>query len=580
MIPAVPHPSVRSSAEKRMFHVIEDAAGSNDWVCLHSLGLARHQRKRRAEIDFLLITPQGALVLEVKGGRVSRIQGRWSSVDRYGTRHALKESPFEQASTAMFSLERTFKEEFHGTRLAQLLLGYGVVVPDVVLDSLGTEAEEVLYDRRDRSRPFAEYVARALAFARASNPPRVAPRRAERERLVEYLRGDFDLVPTIATQADNVLNELVRLTREQYQVLDVLDRVPRVVCEGSAGTGKTLLALEAARRHVRRRRSTLLLCFNRQLAAHMRGVAGTNSSDLLTIDSIHHVMTELIAGSSLKIEFEAEAASATQDEVFSVLQPHYAALAMMEGVRPPWEVLVLDEGQDVLTADYLDFLDVSVDGGGLETGRWAVFLDSNNQAAVYGRFDNRAFQRLLCFGQRVLLTTNCRNTREISHEAEMLSRPEVTASARVSGSPVDYRWYASEGDQVRHINEIVTGLLASGVDGSRVAILSARSLAKSVLRTRLAFGTCRQGDGQPAGKTGVRLSTISAFKGLEADFVVLVDIEELESDWWRSILYVGMSRARTQLFVLMPKHCRPSYEAQLGQFLRSSTSQDAEEAGR
>ena len=40
MIPSTIHPHVRSSAERRLFEVIRDAPGTEDWVCLHSLGLA------------------------------------------------------------------------------------------------------------------------------------------------------------------------------------------------------------------------------------------------------------------------------------------------------------------------------------------------------------------------------------------------------------------------------------------------------------------------------------------------------------------------------------------------------------
>ena len=51
MIPATIHPDVKSAAEKRIFRLLRDAPGTDDWVVLHSLGLARHQTKRRGEID-------------------------------------------------------------------------------------------------------------------------------------------------------------------------------------------------------------------------------------------------------------------------------------------------------------------------------------------------------------------------------------------------------------------------------------------------------------------------------------------------------------------------------------------------
>ena len=56
MIPATIHPDVRSGGERRIFALLREARETNNWICLHSLGLARHAYKRRAEIDFLVIS--------------------------------------------------------------------------------------------------------------------------------------------------------------------------------------------------------------------------------------------------------------------------------------------------------------------------------------------------------------------------------------------------------------------------------------------------------------------------------------------------------------------------------------------
>ena len=51
-------------------------------------------------------------------------------------------------------------------------------------------------------------------------------------------------------------------------------------------------------------------------------------------------------------------------------------------------------------------------------------------------------------------------------------------------------------------------------------------------------------------------ATVSAFKGLESDVVVLVGIEQLDSNWWSSVLYVGMSRARVRLHLVIDESAR------------------------
>ena len=47
------------------------------------------------------------------------------------------------------------------------------------------------------------------------------------------------------------------------------------------------------------------------------------------------------------------------------------------------------------------------------------------------------------------------------------------------------------------------------------------------------------------------------FKGLENDVVILVGVKDIESDWWRAVTYVGMSRARFRLYVISHIDCDP-----------------------
>lgn len=48
-----------------------------------------------------------------------------------------------------------------------------------------------------------------------------------------------------------------------------------------------------------------------------------------------------------------------------------------------------------------------------------------------------------------------------------------------------------------------------------------------------------------------RFATAQAFKGMESKVVVLCDVDRIDSDDDRSLLYVAMSRARSLLTVLL-----------------------------
>ena len=50
-------------------------------------------------------------------------------------------------------------------------------------------------------------------------------------------------------------------------------------------------------------------------------------------------------------------------------------------------------------------------------------------------------------------------------------------------------------------------------------------------------------------------SIVSGFKGLENDVVILAALTDIETDWHRGVAYVGMSRARTRLHVIIHDDC-------------------------
>lgn len=67
MLPHFP-PKRITASEAETFRLVRDAPESDHWICLHSLGLARHRRKEYAEADFVIIAPACVFCIEVKGG--------------------------------------------------------------------------------------------------------------------------------------------------------------------------------------------------------------------------------------------------------------------------------------------------------------------------------------------------------------------------------------------------------------------------------------------------------------------------------------------------------------------------------
>lgn len=581
MIPPLIHPGVKSAAERKLFDVIRNAPGTEDWVCLHSLALARHEVKRRGEVDFLLLTRKGVFFLEVKGGRISRQGGVWIFTNRWGEEDRKYESPYQQASGAMFSLERDLRDHFgRDHRLGNLLFGYGVMFPDIEFDDHGTEGDPAItYDYRHRHTPLTAFVERMAVYSRQRDPAqRYAPTEKDIRDLTEFLRGDFDRVPSLAARLDEATGRLLELTREQYYVLDAYESevFPRLVIQGGASTGKTLLAAECAIREAGRAGGrTLFLCYNRLLAAYLRRVVASRSvGDRLAVWSVYAYFNHLIQGSSFAAEFTRKREGLSDDAVYGQLYPEYAGLALMEAEGERYDTLVLDEAQDFLTRPVLGVLDMLLKSG-IQGGRWRVFCDVNNQGAVYGRYEAAALAELLRVGHSSVLSLNRRNTREIAQETTMLAAPRVPSVGVTPGVSVEYVWYEKPGEQPGRLKNLLYRLYEGGVKAGRITVLTTRAVAQSCLPAVtdpvLEQVTEQNVYDVVTGAHGsTTFSTVSAFKGLENDYIVLADVERLDSDWWRSVLYVGMSRARAGLSVLLPASLRPEYEASLFRSMQAS----------
>ncbi len=154
--------------------------------------------------------------------------------------------------------------------------------------------------------------------------------------LVDFLRGDFEFCIKKGTEAKELQDEILRLTSEQIRCLESLRGNRRCFFSGAAGTGKTVLAVEFAKRNARNGDRVLFLCFNRLLAYKLNMELG-EFSDRITVDNFHHYLEELALRSSLREEFEAieqKAFSAGNDadkkQLFKETFPFYAELALSE----------------------------------------------------------------------------------------------------------------------------------------------------------------------------------------------------------------------------------------------------------
>lgn len=425
MIPPEFDEHTTSSAERRLFHLLQHDPDTRDWVVLHSLGLSSRQNGPFGEIDFVVLMPQGVVVcLEVKGGRVSCQDGVWQTIDRGGKASEFKRSPFMQAREGMFALMAAVQRKFGTTHTAsKCLYASAVVFPDVSTPPQTIEFEPwEAIGREDLNAPISRSILRTVSGQRKKLgfSPCEGLDKAVRE-VRQFLRPDFERIvvrPGVIAETERLL---VSLTEDQYRVLDTVAENLRCVVEGAAGTGKTVLALEYARRCSRRGQRVLLLCFNRFLGDWLAVQTAAFGNGALVSGSYFRFLRDLILASSYRAEFEQEEQRSNAAGLFSEVYPFFGQLAAEE-TRDLFDTIVLDEAQDLLNPCTLDVLGALLRGG-LAGGRWFFFGDFTQQS-IYGSSSREArlsLLDLLCpHMTHARLVTNCRNTRRIGEETALL----------------------------------------------------------------------------------------------------------------------------------------------------------------
>ena len=574
MIPAQLDDSVVSAGERRVFHLLDTDPDTGGWTVLHSLGLARRRTGPYGEIDFVVLIPgEGILCLEVKGGRVSCEDGIWRTKDRHGNVAVLKKSPFMQARESMFALRSSIIDHF-GQRPPEsnCPIGFAVIFPDVVCPPATPEFERSdVIDTQDLRRPISASINRVVGNRLREFQPHSGeryPTRSQLKAILIYLRPDFDLVVARSVSLGRTETKLMSLTEEQYDRLDELEDNPRCLFEGAAGTGKTLLALEYARRADNAGAKVLFVCFNRLLGDWLRKqTQGTQ----ITTGTWHEILKGIIIASSVREEFLADERKALDSgslvTLFEDLYPFYGELALEE-LTTPFDVLVIDEAQDLSNQATFDLINRTIRGG-LAGGTWAIFGDFTRQA-LYGN-EPGSIADLSEYSEhfvRAKLTLNCRNTRRIAEETAIIggfSTPPFRLGHE-AGMPVEHRYGGTPSGLLATLRETVRRLMNDGLRVEDMMILSPKRLENSALVAveqicDAPLVDCSRSLDTPQGC--IRYSTIHSFKGLESQVVIVVDIDEVDDDRSQSLLYVGMSRARSLLILMIQERARRAIDTRI-----------------
>jgi hypothetical protein len=473
------------------------------------------------------------MVVEVKGGDVWCERGEWRQRNRT-TGHVEIIFPETQASDTMHRIRLDVVEKVPDA--ANFLFCHAVWFPDGAVDRTNLPMNchpDMTLDAEDIVQA-AVAIQRAFRYWHRVFPGRQGLSSDATQPVLNALAPTLSIVRSVRQTFDEREEQLIRLTREQARVIDFLDEQLHAAILGAAGTGKTLLAVEKARRIARPTQSVLFLCYNSALARHLQAHHLQPNVRYLTF----HGFARELAGS----EGSLEAAEQTLIEYLADDRPL------------PYEHVILDEGHD-FKDDWLEFLRYR-----FRDGAFYVFYDRHQ--AIQGERDTRWLDQVPC---RLVLTRNCRNTDPVARVAYRAAGLSIAPTLGLGGpQPVLHR-AADTAESLRIATVLVEAACTRyRVPPHEVAVLTLETIEQGGPWGFERIGGLRTGDSPQENR--VTVTTVRRFKGLEAALVVVVDVDFTcaVNEEWRRRLYVACSRARQAVHIITT-----TVEADLGGALRA-----------
>jgi hypothetical protein len=519
------------------------------------------------EADLVIGHPErGILVVEVKGGRVRRIgqSDRWESVDRTGAAHPIK-NPFRQVTREMHALRRV-AEALPDWPALPVRFARAVAFPDIDYDRgvVPDGPPEIVIDRGDLSR-LQERVDEIFDWWSRTGDAKDygAPGEVGMRALRTLLARDVDIRSPLAQSLAESEAAIIRLSEQQMAVLDFLAAQRRALVLGVAGSGKTLLAAEKARRLAAQGFRVLLTCFNRPLAEYLATTVGRHPN--LDVSTFHRLAEEWGQRAGIVPPVPVRDSPTYFDALPDALDRALRALP-----EPRYDAIIVDEAQDIDAEWWLPLLDLLADP---QRGIVYVFGDAN-QDLYHAREPDELGVLMPDRPAPFYLTENRRSTRAIDEFAGRFAPPLPEAEGAPppraigpAGQPVEVVQYA-DGDSracLAGVARVLHSLIdVEKVPASDIVVLTPRSRRSSwLLRDDLAAVAAGPfqlmpesvADGAvapwPTRRNEVRTATIHRFKGLESSVVVLAEIDSrISSADLPGLLYVGATRARTHLVVI------------------------------
>lgn len=557
MIPTImsDQEKLRSKAEANIFEWLR----AMDWgnaIVMHSFTLTDHICKSFGEVDFVIICEMGVICVEVKGGYVEFKDGLWGFSRIHsssGQTDWKKEGPYQQAQGNMKSLKKYLEKTLKANdNILNCRWACCVMTPECIVGTsdLAEVIPEITFDITMSKKDLPAYFEKCFKYWTVEKHYGGTGNlnQKDRERLAALLRGDFSLIPPLSAVINRTEDQLLSVTDEQLEIISNMYSIPRMLVNGGAGTGKTLLATEQCRRFSIAGEKVLYLCFNDLISEFVKSIFADDScASNVDVFTFHELLLKVCGNPAIPSE--------NKSEFFNSELPDLFMYKFTGENRTKWQYdrVIIDEGQDLLKESAYLCIDEIIKEG-WKNGRWTLYFDANQKIFVNQEEFSETLSTLNNYAFTYPLTVNCRNTKQIcscNRAITLLPQPKYL---KAEGEDVNYVAYSNKNEEAKLLFDSIRKIRSGGVLKKDIVVLSRYRVdnPNSCLYQRLVpedIGKIKTGVKNFQENKDIRFYTIQSFKGLESKVVLLIDVDDFSDK--DSVLqnYVGISRARSYLEV-------------------------------
>ncbi|MDR2089089.1 MAG: ATP-binding domain-containing protein [Clostridiales Family XIII bacterium] len=522
MIPEKYDEDTFSYGERQVFQSLKSLP--DEYTVFHSVKWNDRNEKGRivwGEADFTILHPvKGILVIEVKSGGIECNDQVWTQIRTDNGMRSLMGCPLSQAGRS--------KYEFIKILRSSLPNGFYCMVEQAVwfpsvsyLEKIGElppfYAKEIVLSQEALAAP-QKFIDKIYAYYNSAHHTRLNQETVE--RIIRVFAPQFKAFPGMQSKRKEAEYVYHKMTREQSVLLDYLEEQAVAAIQGNAGTGKTMLALEKARRLSDEGQNVLFLCFNRYLyefLARSFPIARVTYTNLYAL--------------TCKLRNSANVSDAQINELLN----HYD--------RYDWNYksILVDEGQD-FQDDRLISLQAIAEKN---QGCFYVFYDKNQLVQQW-----ELAQWLYHADCRLVLNRNCRNSFSIAATSckPIQIEPKLPETT-IMGTMPEFHITSCKHAFLTRLSELIAHYLKNGFGAEQICVLTIKTEESSLLYGQTYIGKHPLTDTMRKGC--VQFSTVRKFKGLESDIVILIDIDAKISDLnERRLFYTGASRAKHYLNIV------------------------------